>query len=93
MLPSYIQYGVHSPEAAVASLLGVPRQLAEPVAAAFRTTHGELAPEKASTFKEFVEKADVAVWRAAVLDSRLAAHLDPSDVRMMWRQMQGLPAN
>lgn len=89
MLPAYIQYGVHSPEAAVASLLGVPRQFAEPIAAEFRKQHGTLKPEDASKFKSYVEQADNRIWELAVSQSSMANSVDPADVRSVWRRMQG----
>ncbi|MFY0523504.1 DEAD/DEAH box helicase [Archangium gephyra] len=88
MLPAYIQYGVHSPEAAVASLLGVPRAFSQAVGDEFRHTHGALTPSEASKFKAFVETADVARWERIVTRSSLKVRAD--DLRTIWRQMQGI---
>ena len=89
MLGSYIQYGVHSPEAAVVSLMGIPRQFAEPFAAAYRDKNGQLLPDKSSTLRDFIENADNKLWSDVAARSRLATKLDPADIRYVWRQMHG----
>jgi helicase len=89
MLGAYIQYGVKTPEAALASLLGIPRQFAESFASIYRDKNGALVPEKATHFKDFVENADSDVWRAVSLRSNLANDVDPSDLRKVWHQMHG----
>jgi helicase len=90
MLPSYIEHGVRTPEAAVASLLSVPRQLAETFADEYRTRSGPLTPEGAPAFREYLERTDAQTWRRVVEGSSLAGHVDSDDVRTVWRQMQGL---
>jgi helicase len=90
MLPSFIQYGVRTPEAAVASLLGIPRQFAEPVGAEYREKFGSLTPDATSQFRDFVESSDAAVWSQIVSRSELAGEIDPQDVRQVWRKMSGL---
>ncbi|MCU0527450.1 MAG: DEAD/DEAH box helicase, partial [Elainella sp. Prado103] len=90
MLPAYIQYGVRTPEAAVASLLGVPRPFAEAFGEEFRRTNGELIPSEAGRFKEFVESADEQRWNSVVERSEVES-VNPIDVRRVVRQMQGLP--
>ncbi|MEW5929617.1 MAG: DEAD/DEAH box helicase [Gemmatimonadota bacterium] len=90
MLPSYIQFGVNSPEAAVGSLLGVPRQLAEPVGAEYRDRFGALTLETTTRFREFLENSGSEMWRGAVGRSELAGEIDPEDVRYVWRKMSGL---
>jgi hypothetical protein len=90
MLPAYIQYGVRTPEAAVAGLLGVPRQLAEAVGADYRDQHGRLDPKDAGRLKDHVERSDRADWSRILGRSTLAGRIDPGDVRLVWRQMQGL---
>lgn len=90
MLPAYIQHGVNSPEAAVASLLTVPRQVAEGFAAEFRDRYGELRPEKSGVFREFIELAGVESWGAAMGRSKLASSVNPEDLRTVWRKMSGL---
>jgi superfamily II DNA/RNA helicase len=90
MLPAYIQHGVHTPEAAVASLIGVPRLVAEPMATRFRQTEGALTPESAHHFKEFVEMANDAIWSEVVSQSKLAGRIGGRDVRSVWRKMRGL---
>lgn len=89
MLPAYIQYGVRTPEAAVAGLLGVPRQLAEAVGADYRDQHGRLAPKDAGRLKDHVERAEPADWGRILERSALAGRIDPGDVWQVWRQMQG----
>ena len=59
-LPAYIQYGVRTPEAAVAGLLGVLRQLAEAEGADYRDRYGNLQPKETSRFRDHVERADPA---------------------------------
>jgi succinate dehydrogenase flavin-adding protein (antitoxin of CptAB toxin-antitoxin module) len=90
MLPAFIQYGVRTPEAALASLLSVPRQFAEAVGAEYRERHGTLSPEEAGVFKKFIEDADAQLWSAIVARSPMADQIDPSDVRAVWRQIQGI---
>lgn len=90
MLGAYIQYGVNTPEAAVASLLGVPRQFAEPFGAAYRERNGELSPQDTPAFKNFVEQAGNDLWDNVTARSTLAGKVAPEDVRVVWRQMQGL---
>jgi superfamily II DNA/RNA helicase len=89
MLGAYIQYGVKTPEAALASLLGVPRQLAESFASVYRENNGALVPENAAHFKDFVEGADTSVWKAVSSRSNLANDVDPDDLRKVWHQMHG----
>lgn len=89
MLPAYIQYGVHTPEATVASLLGVPRQFAESFADEFRTLFGPLEPAGASKFRAFVEDADEGRWQSIVKRAGLT-DIDPRDAMLVFRQMQGL---
>jgi hypothetical protein len=69
MLPAFIQYGVKTPEAALASLLSVPRQLAEPFGVEFRKKHGAMKPEESSAFKVFLEEADLESWGNVVAQS------------------------
>ena len=90
MLPSYIEHGVHTPEAAVASLLSVPRQLAETFATEYRRQNGPLTPERSPAFREYLEGTDTQTWRRVVEGSSLAGRVDPDDARAVWRQMQGL---
>ncbi len=90
MLPAYIQYGVHSPEAAIASLLSIPRQLAEPFGQEYRRHHGSLAPEQAPLFRAFIEQANSTIWDRVTAESPLSSYADPADLRYVWRQMQGL---
>lgn len=89
MLPAYIQYGVNTPEATVACLLGVAREFAVGFGAEYRRQHGELEPRQASLFKSFVYEADDEVWARVVLRSKIA-NVDPSDARIVFRQMQGV---
>ncbi|MGH7509809.1 MAG: DEAD/DEAH box helicase [Gemmatimonadales bacterium] len=93
MLPAYIQHGVRTPEAAVASLFGVPRQFAEPFGALYRERYGQLTPDRTPEFLTFVEDADIGLWQEATQRSSLSDSIDPSDVRVVWRQMQGLESH
>lgn len=90
MLPAYIQYGVNTPEAAVAALLDVPRQFAEPLGSEYRDIHGTLKPEDANQFRQFLDSADKELWKRAISRSSMAAVVDPNDIRTVWRQMRGL---
>ncbi|MCT7973659.1 DEAD/DEAH box helicase [Laspinema olomoucense] len=88
MLAAYIQYGVRTPEAAVASLLGVPRPFAEAFSEEYRQKFGQLRPLDASQFKEFVESADEQRWNAVVERAEVES-ISSSDMRRVVRQMQG----
>lgn len=88
MLPAYMQYGVHTPEAAVASLLGVPRPFAEAVGEQYRERSGPLTPENAAAFQSYVESADNAVWDQVIIRSGVQG-VRPADLRKVFRQMQG----
>lgn len=66
MLPAYIQYGVNTPEAAVASLLGVPRSFATAFGDLYREQYGPLTPENVSEFRAFAESAESEVWNQVV---------------------------
>lgn len=90
MLPAYIQYGVHTPEAAVAGLLGIPRPLAEAVGEDFRERYGRLEPKQANRLKVHVERANRSDWNRILNRSPLAGRIDPGDVLQVWQQMQGL---
>jgi replicative superfamily II helicase len=89
MLPAYIQHGVNTPEAAVLSLLNVPRQIAEPLAGIYRSAHGSLQPDEVGKLREFAETSSVDVWDAALAKSFL--QVNAKDLRVVWRQMRGLP--
>jgi helicase len=90
MLPAYIQHGVHTPEAAVASLFGVPRLIAEPMADHFRNSFGNLMPENTREFRQFIERGDDKMWEAVVSNSRLSGKVSGTVVRRVWRKMRGL---
>jgi hypothetical protein len=89
MLPAYIQHGVHTAEAAVMSLFSIPRQVAEPMASVFRSRYGPVKLGEAFRLRNFIETADDGVWDEALRMSPLDA--SPSDLRVVWRQMRGLP--
>lgn len=89
MLPSYIQYGVHSPEAAVASLLGIPREFAEAFGSEYIERFGQLSPEKTGAFKTFVEESDEKRWKSVISKSSLNS-VDPGDMNTVFRSMQGI---
>lgn len=90
MLAAYLQYGVHSPEGTIASLLGVPRQFAEATGVEFRRVNGQLKPEDANKFKDFMNSADETLWASIVKGSTMSETIDPGDVRSVWREMNGL---
>lgn len=90
MLPAYIQHGVRTPEAAVASLFGVPRLFAESAGSVYRKEHGDLAPARVPAFRAYLESADTKLWGRVVEGSALAGKVAPEDVRLVWRRMRGL---
>lgn len=89
MLPAYIQYGVRTPEAAVGSLLGVPRAFAESFASHYRNREGVLKPEETTKFRDYVRKASVADWTEVVSRSSVGG-VEAADLRIVVRQMQGI---
>jgi DEAD/DEAH box helicase len=92
MLPAYIQFGVHTPEAAVASLLGVPRPFAEALGAIYRERSGGITPETASQFRDYVETVNTTGWQEAVERSGIVG-VRSEDLKVVYRQMQGLPVD
>ena len=90
MLPAYIQYGVNTPEATVVSLLGLPREFAEPFAEEYRERHGKLVPQNVNSLKDFIFDADEDRWARVVSRRSSTTSVNHSDLRMVWRQMQGL---
>lgn len=89
MLPAYMQYGVHSPEAAIASLLGIPRPFAEAMGTLYRQGNGPLTPETTTRFKSYVESADERAW-GSVIERSGVVGVNAADIRVVLRQMQGL---
>lgn len=90
MLPAFIQHGVNTPEAAVASLFGVPRLIAEPLAEIFRKKNGKLTPENVSALRHFVESSDDSLWSSVLENSKLKNKVAPGEARLVWRKMRGL---
>jgi len=89
ILPSLIQYGVKTPEAVVASILGVPRSLAEATADKYRDRYGKVTTDKVKNFREFIDNADVGDWNEIVERSPVRG-VTGEDVRVVFREMQGL---
>lgn len=90
MLPAYIQHGVKTPEAAVASLMGVPRVVAESSGEVFRRRFGSIRPDNAVQMKHFLEGATETDWGTIAGGSRLSGRVTAADLRGVWREMQGL---
>ncbi len=90
MLPAYIQYGVNSPASVMASILGVPRQLASRLADLYDEANGSLRPEDGAKFRAFLESSPVEVWRDAVTGTRIAELVSAEDLRSVWRDAQGI---
>jgi hypothetical protein len=90
MLPAYIQYGVNTPSSVLASILGVPRQVASRIAELYDATNGVLKPEDGTKFRTFLETSPVEVWRDALSGTRIADLASPDDIRSVWRDAQGL---
>ncbi|MES0881806.1 DEAD/DEAH box helicase [Roseibium sp. SCP14] len=93
MLPAYIQYGVNNPASVLASVLGIPRQLAPRFADLYSERNGELQPEDGDRFKNFLQQGSVELWRDAISGSTLADRVSASDLRSVWRDAQGLKSN
>ena len=89
MLPAYVQYGVRTPEAAVASLLGIPRPFAEAFGQEYRFNNGDLQPSEAGEFKSFIESADETRW-ASVIERSEVPSISTGDMRKVVREMQGI---
>jgi hypothetical protein len=89
MLPAYVQYGVHTPEAAVASLLGVPRPFAESMGQQYRERSGPLIPENAVAFQAYVESADDSIWQQVVERAGVTG-VRSADIRKVFLQMHGM---
>lgn len=90
MLPAYIQYGVNSPASVMASILGVPRQLATPIADIYHERNGALRPEDGTKFRQFLETSPVEMWSEAVSETTMAGAVSPEDLRTVWRDAQGI---
>lgn len=89
MLPAFIEYGVRTPEAAVASLFNIPRQFAEAFGEEYRFHYGPLHPNRTAHFKTFIESANPYIWDKVVRNSPLADKIDSRDLLRVWKQMQG----
>lgn len=89
MLPAYIQYGVRTPEAVMASILGVPRSAAHQFGELYTRTNGRLEPDEGLRFRSFIEESTAKQWAEVVASSRLAGRVDPSDLERVWRRAQG----
>ena len=90
MLPSYIQYGVNSPEASVASLLGVPRVFAQAISQQFINKHGNVTKENVKTFKAFVESHNGTEWDNVVKSSRIYSKVSASQAVSVVKKLQGI---
>lgn len=90
MLPAYIQYGVNSPASVMASILGVPRQLATPIANLYHEANGPLRTDDGAKFREFLVASSVEVWRDAVSGTAMAGAVSAEDLRSVWRDAQGI---
>lgn len=90
MLPAYIQYGVNNPAAVLASIMGVPRQVAVGLANVYKERHGDLQTKDGGNFREFLKGSDLEVWRDAVAHTKLAQNVSAGDLRSVWRDAQGL---
>lgn len=90
MLPAYIQYGVNSPASVMASILGVPRQLASRIADLYHEENGDLRPEDGAKFRNFLETSSVEIWRDAVTGTPMTDFVSAEDLRSVWRDAQGI---
>lgn len=90
MLPAYIQYGVSDPVSVLASIMGIPRQLAPQIAALYGERNGTLRPEDGEKFKTFIQTGPVELWRDAIAGTTLGDRVSADDLRTVWRDAQGL---
>lgn len=90
MLPAYIQYGVNDSVSVLASIMGVPRQLAPQMAALYGERNGRLRPEDSGKFKTFLQTGPVELWRDALANAKLGDRVSADDLRTVWRDAQGL---
>ena len=89
ILPSLIQYGVKTPEAAIASLLGVPRSFAEATGYEYRERHGNISTESVGNLRAFVENTNVNDWKK-IIDRASVPDITGEDFYVVFREMQGL---
>jgi len=89
ILPSLIQYGVKTPEAAVVSLLGIPRPFAEATASEYRNRHGRITPQTTVSLRDFLETTKQRDWNAIIQRSGISG-LTGEDFYCVYRQMQGM---
>jgi helicase len=89
MLPAYIQYGVSSPEAVMASILGVPRSAATAIGKVYVNANGPLQSDQSVKFRTFLNGSTPDQWAQAVAGSRLAGKVSPIDLYQVWRRSQG----
>ncbi|NNH83559.1 DEAD/DEAH box helicase [Rhizobium laguerreae] len=90
MLPAFIQYGVNSPEAVMASIMGVPRHAATGISEVYRRKNGDLTPDGSSKFKQFLQTSAVEDWAEAIAGTKVGGYVSPTDLRTVWRDAQGL---
>ncbi|AGS25654.1 DEAD/DEAH box helicase [Rhizobium etli] len=90
MLPAFIQYGVNSPEAVVASIMGVPRHAATGISEVYRRRNGNLTPEGSRQFRAFLQESVVEDWAEAIEGTTVGTYVSADDLRTVWRDAQGL---
>jgi hypothetical protein len=90
MLGSYIEHGVDTPEAAVASLLGMPRHFAIPFAREYREEHGKMSVEDTKQFREFLESADEDRWEQILDAVALPEDVSAEDAQRVWNKLSGV---
>lgn len=88
-LPSFLQFGVDTSEAALASVLGVPRVLAPSVSKAFNSQYGKLTVDNVSEFKGYVENYDTKKWESIKMHSRLGNKLTTNELITVLKKLQG----
>jgi len=89
MLPAYLQYGVNTPEAVVASILGVPRQISLAVSEVFKSIHGDLEPENVREFRELIESDNSAFWGAVKDHTGFGDDISTQNVIDLVQDIQG----
>ena len=89
LLPSFLQFGVNTPEATVASILGIPRVFAKSIGQEYRNERGVLTKDSVSSFKSYVESYDSPWWRKAASQTQVAEFVSTNDIIHVLKKLQG----
>ena len=89
LLPSFLQFGVNTPEATVASILGIPRVFAKSIGQEYRNEKGVLTKDSVNSFKSYVEDYDSSSWQKAARKTQVAELVSTSDIIHVLKKLQG----